>query len=92
MAEPYSSFRDIIDLWPRRSDLYRDLLRLAPTVRRLGPKGTPARPSVRHWAQVDRIPPHWFSTLERAAWKRGFVGVTVKRLHEIRRSRAESNP
>lgn len=87
-----STFRDIINLWPRRSDLQRELLLFAAPDRRKGPTGQPARPSVRHWVQVDRIPREWFTPLERAARRRGIPGITARLLEDIRRAGADRNP
>lgn len=90
-AKP-STYREVIDLWPRRSDLQRDLLALAEPDRRKGPTGQPARPSVRHWVAVDRIPSHWFPLIERAARRRGHRQITARLLHDIRRAQADQNP
>lgn len=92
MTNAPASFRDIVNLWPRRSDLRRELLRFAADDRPRGPKGTPVTPSVRYWVQVDLIPTHWFGPLVKAARARGFDGVTMKLLYRLDNERAERNP
>ena len=91
MAE-HHDFRSIIDLWPTRAALFRDLMRYAPANRRLGPSGKPARPAVRYWAQQNLIPPQWFEPVARAARARRFRGVTMRTLQDIRRRSADSHP
>ena len=77
-----ASFRDVINLWPSRSALTRDLSG--------GPKA-PVAP-VRDWYARDSIPDHWFDLLISAAKRRGFDEVTYRLLAELTRSRREAGP
>ena len=73
MRQP-NSFREIIDLWPTRAALTRDLTDFGGA-----DKVAPAR----DWYVHDHIPPTWFNPLLAAAAARGFNEVTYRLLSEL---------
>lgn len=69
-----SSFRDVIDLWPTKAALARDLKRIG---------GADKVAPVREWYGRNRIPVVWFDALILAAQHRGFEGITYRILTEL---------
>jgi hypothetical protein len=72
------SFRAVIDCWPTRAELRRDVVAWMPERK---------PPSVRMWYADDSIPHWWFPAVVRCAHKRGLLGITKARLDTLRRAR-----
>lgn len=70
------TFVDVIDLWPSRPELARDL---GFTIGR-----------VQKWADRNKIPPEHWNILIKAAGKRGYWQVTPRRLTTIAENSARS--
>jgi hypothetical protein len=68
---PFASFRDVIDLWPTKAALVRDLTELG---------GAAKTAPVRYWYSHDAIPAQWFDPLLGAAKARGFDEITYRSL------------
>lgn len=71
-----ASFRDVIDLWPTRAALVRDLKDHG---------GATTDAPVYDWHHEDRIAEKWFDPLIAAAKHRGFEGVTYAALARLYR-------
>ncbi len=77
MSEAPQTFRDIIDLWPTRVALARDIAHELADGRPLLP--------VRDWHVRDTIPDKYFHAVVAAAGRCGFEGVTYVQLTDIRK-------
>ncbi|MGI9489064.1 MAG: carph-isopro domain-containing protein [Geminicoccaceae bacterium] len=69
-----NSYREILSLWRRPSELAEDIGAKANTVSK--------------WGQRDFIPPEWWNDVESAAKRRGFDGVTVRAMAKMAKARA----
>lgn len=69
--QTFETFRDVIDLWPRRSSLARDI--------------EMATPAVGYWWRNNVIPPVHYDKVIEAAKRRGFYGVTYPVLAALAR-------
>jgi hypothetical protein len=77
MIETPISHADIVDLWPKRAALARDLTEA----------GFPATPGqVRVWAHRGFVPDAAFASLVKAARRRKLPGVTLRALRAGRPS------
>lgn len=66
---------DILDLWPSRAELHRDLVSLGYSITPMG---------VVRWGQPGRgIPAEWYVPVARAAQQRGFFRVNAELLHDL---------
>lgn len=76
MTRKIASFRDVIDLWPSRAEMARELgLRCS---------NPPAK--VRMWYARNRIRPGYFPRVVSAAERCGFRGVTYALLTSLHKA------
>lgn len=74
-------FRAIIDLWPTRTALKRDIAEEVGSTRGLQPY---------QWHSANLIPEKWFDALVKVAGRRGFDQVTYPILSRLYRERART--
>lgn len=67
----YTSFREIILLWPSAADLAKDMGKAVDS------------DMVRAWKMRDNIPSTWWNMLVYAARKRAITGITRKALCDL---------
>lgn len=79
MPEKFSTFRDVIELWPRRAALARFIPATSAS-------------AVRSWWSMDFIPEKKFMAVVAAAETCGFEGVTYSMLAGLRPGRATLPP
>ena len=70
-----ASIRDLVNLWPTRAELARDVAAVAPDI-------CLSVAQVHKWAEKQSIPARYHHPVLRAAQRRGFA-VTADRIAEL---------